>query len=68
MRLNSSKVAKYTESKIKGDKYDKDKKEHCIRSWTLADGSCFSKLIPTLQAEGHEVIAAQNSLDSLTHP
>src|SRR6476660_6661091 len=30
-----------------------------------ADGSCFSKLTPTLQAEGHEVIAAQNSLDSL---
>src|SRR6476659_6031934 len=30
-----------------------------------ADGSCFSKLIPALQAEGHEVIAAQNSLDSL---
>ena len=29
-----------------------------------ADGSCFSKLIPTLQAEGHEVIAAQNSLDT----
>jgi hypothetical protein len=23
-----------------------------------ADGSCFSKLIPTLQGEGHEVIAA----------
>ena len=30
-----------------------------------ADGSCFSKVIPALQAEGHEVIAAQNSLDSL---
>jgi pimeloyl-ACP methyl ester carboxylesterase len=30
-----------------------------------ADGSCFSKLIPTLQAEGHEVVAAQNSLDTL---
>jgi pimeloyl-ACP methyl ester carboxylesterase len=30
-----------------------------------ADGSCFSKLIPTLQAEGRGVIAAQNSLDSL---
>jgi pimeloyl-ACP methyl ester carboxylesterase len=30
-----------------------------------ADGSCFGKLIPTLQAEGHEVIAAQNSLDTL---
>ena len=30
-----------------------------------ADGSCFMKVIPALQAEGHEVIAAQNSLDSL---
>jgi len=30
-----------------------------------ADGSCFSKLIPTLQAEGHEVIAAQYGLDSV---
>ena len=30
-----------------------------------ADGSCFGKLIPTLQAEGHEVIASQHGLDSL---
>jgi pimeloyl-ACP methyl ester carboxylesterase len=30
-----------------------------------ADGSCYSKLIPTLQAEGHEVVSAQNGLDSL---
>jgi pimeloyl-ACP methyl ester carboxylesterase len=30
-----------------------------------ADGSCFSKLIPTLQAEGHACIAVQNSLDML---
>jgi pimeloyl-ACP methyl ester carboxylesterase len=30
-----------------------------------ADGSCFSKVIPTLQAEGHQVVAAQNQLDSL---
>jgi pimeloyl-ACP methyl ester carboxylesterase len=30
-----------------------------------ADGSCFSKLIPTLLAEGHEVLAAQYGLDSL---
>ena len=30
-----------------------------------ADGSSFSKLIPTLQAEGHEVIAAQYGLDAL---
>ena len=30
-----------------------------------ADGSCFSKVIPILQAEGHQVIASQHSLDSL---
>src|ERR1700731_4425244 len=30
-----------------------------------ADGSCYSKVIPTLQAEGHQVVSAQNSLDSL---
>ena len=30
-----------------------------------ADGSCFSKLIPALQAEGHEVICSQHGLDSL---
>jgi pimeloyl-ACP methyl ester carboxylesterase len=30
-----------------------------------ADGSCFSKLIPTLQAEGHEVVSTQNSLDTV---
>jgi len=34
----------------------------CHGLW--ADGSCFSKLIPTLQAEGHEVIAAQYGLDT----
>src|SRR5215510_10780731 len=30
-----------------------------------ADGSCFSKLIPTLQADGYEVLASQHGLDSL---
>ena len=30
-----------------------------------ADGSSFSKLIPTLQGEGHEVVAAQYGLDTL---
>ena len=30
-----------------------------------ADGSCYSKVIPALQAEGHEVISVQNCLDSL---
>jgi pimeloyl-ACP methyl ester carboxylesterase len=29
-----------------------------------ADGSCFNKLIPPLQAEGYEVISAQYGLDS----
>jgi len=35
----------------------------CHGIW--ADGSCFSKVIPTLQAEGHEVMAAQYGLDTL---
>jgi pimeloyl-ACP methyl ester carboxylesterase len=30
-----------------------------------ADGSCFQRLIPTLQADGHEVICSQHGLDSL---
>ncbi|ROQ98962.1 pimeloyl-ACP methyl ester carboxylesterase [Streptomyces sp. 2132.2] len=30
-----------------------------------ADGSCYSKVIPTLQQEGHEVVSAQNTLDTL---
>ncbi len=30
--------------------------------WT--DGSCFSKVIPPLHAEGYEVMAAQYGLDS----
>jgi pimeloyl-ACP methyl ester carboxylesterase len=30
-----------------------------------ADGSCFQKLIPTLQARDHEVICSQHGLDSL---
>jgi pimeloyl-ACP methyl ester carboxylesterase len=30
-----------------------------------ADGSCFSKVIPALQAEGYRAIASQHSLDSL---
>ena len=34
----------------------------CHGIW--ADGSCFSKLIPPLRADGHEVIAGQYNLDS----
>src|ERR1700709_1256597 len=30
----------------------------------FADGSCFAKVIPALQADGHEVIAVQYGLDS----
>jgi pimeloyl-ACP methyl ester carboxylesterase len=30
-----------------------------------ADGSCYRKLIPALQADGHQVVSAQNSLDTL---
>lgn len=35
----------------------------CHGIW--ADGSCFSKVIPALQADGHQVIAAQYGLDTL---
>jgi alpha/beta hydrolase family protein len=35
----------------------------CHGIW--ADGSCFKKVIPTLQAEAHQVIAAQYGLDTL---
>lgn len=35
----------------------------CHGIW--ADGSCFNKVIPALQADGHEVIAAQYGLDTL---
>ena len=34
----------------------------CHGIW--ADGSCFNKVIPALQAEGHEVMAAQYALDT----
>lgn len=34
----------------------------CHGIW--ADGSCFSKVIPALQADGYEVIAVQYGLDS----
>src|SRR6476620_9070710 len=34
----------------------------CHGIW--ADGSCFNKVIPTLQAEGYEVMSAQYGLDS----
>jgi hypothetical protein len=35
----------------------------CHGIW--ADGSCFNKVIPTLQAEGYELMAAQYGLDTL---
>src|SRR6202790_2167033 len=34
----------------------------CHGIW--ADGSCFNKVIPSLQADGHEVMAAQYGLDT----
>jgi len=35
----------------------------CHGIW--ADGSCFNKVIPTLEAEGHEVMAVQYGLDTV---
>ena len=34
----------------------------CHGIW--ADGSCFNKVIPALQADGYEVMAAQYGLDT----
>jgi hypothetical protein len=48
------------ESKMKG----KPSIVFCHGIW--ADGSCFSKVIPALQAEGHQCIAAQYSVHSRT--
>ena len=39
--------------------------EHRVLPRALGRWSCFSKVIPALQAEGHQVIAAQYGLDSL---
>ena len=47
------------ESKMKGTK---PSIVFCHGIW--ADGSCFSKVIPALQAEGHQCIAAQYSLST----
>jgi len=47
------------ENKMKGTK---PSIVFCHGLW--ADGSCFSKVMPALQAEGHEVIAAQYSLNT----
>ena len=35
----------------------------CHGLW--ADGSCYSKVIPRLQGDGHEVVSTQNSLDTV---
>jgi pimeloyl-ACP methyl ester carboxylesterase len=47
---------------MKTSKQNKPSIVFCHGIW--ADGSCFSKVIPALQAEGHEVMAAQYGLDT----
>jgi hypothetical protein len=47
------------ESQMKGTKASS---VFCQGFW--ADGSCFSKVIPALQADGHQCIAAQYSLST----
>src|SRR2546425_10266740 len=52
-------------SKEGADYVHADQTEHRVRARNLADGSSCGKVIPTLQAEGYEVVAAQHSLDTL---
>jgi len=49
------------ETKVNGS--NKPSIVFCHGIW--ADGSCFNKLIPALQADGHEVMAVQYGLDSV---
>jgi hypothetical protein len=42
---------------MKRSMHNKPRFVFCHGIW--ADGSCFNKVIPTLQADGYEVIAAQ---------
>jgi pimeloyl-ACP methyl ester carboxylesterase len=51
---------------VQGDKSMLPSKPSIVFSHGLwADGSCFQKLIPTLRAEGHQVMAAQYGLDTV---
>lgn len=59
--LNSSGLAKAGEI-LKMSSSTKPSIVLCHGIW--ADGSCFSKLIPPLQARGYDVIAAQYGLDT----
>ncbi len=47
----------------KADKTPRTRIVFCHGIW--ADGSCFNKVIPAVQAEGHQVIASQYGLDTL---
>ena len=61
----AAKEVRYNESKSKEDFMATQSKPSIVFVHGLwADGSCFSKLIPTLQKEGYEVIASQHGLDS----
>jgi pimeloyl-ACP methyl ester carboxylesterase len=51
--------------KSKEKNMTKTKKSIVFAHGIWADGSCFGKVIPTLQAEGYEVMSAQYGLDTL---
>jgi pimeloyl-ACP methyl ester carboxylesterase len=59
----ADKIVVTTEPKQKMSKQTKPSIVFVHGLW--ADGSSFAKLIPALQAEGHEVIAAQYGLDTV---
>ena len=44
---------------------DQNKASMVFAHGLWADGSCFQELIPTLQADGHQVICSQHGLNSL---
>jgi pimeloyl-ACP methyl ester carboxylesterase len=61
----AAKEVRYNKSQPKEDFMATQRKPSIVFVHGLwADGSCYSKLIPTLQKEGFEVIASQHGLDS----
>src|ERR1700742_1480978 len=70
--LESRSAASLSPAQIEAINRDKERKMSKLSKPSIvfahgiwADGSCFQKLIPTLRAEGYDVMAAQYGLDSL---
>src|SRR5882757_3923377 len=62
MKEPQIKTSNKTNTIMESKKQNKPSIVFCHGIW--ADGSCFNKVIPTLQEEGYEVLSAQYGLDT----